>query len=60
MLVHRKIDDIKRKQDPWIQKLKDDALYLVTSKNTEHFSSSKGSEYNEAMKRRALEIILPR
>ena len=60
MFIHRQNDERKRKQDPWIQKLKDDAIYLVTSKATEHFSSSKGPAYNEAMKRRALEVILPR
>ena len=60
MLIHRPIDERKRRQDPWIHKLKADAVYLVTSKDTEHFSSSKGSQYNEAMKKRALDVIIPR
>lgn len=60
MFIHRQNDERKRKQDPWVQKLKDDAIYLVKSKATEHFSSSKGPAYNEAMKKRALEVILPR
>ncbi|KAL5399477.1 hypothetical protein PMIN03_010617 [Paraphaeosphaeria minitans] len=61
MLVHRLVDEEvgKRKYVSWIDQLQMDAVYLISSKDTEHFSSSKGTKYNEAMKRRALEIILP-
>ncbi|KAF1966469.1 hypothetical protein BU23DRAFT_560168 [Bimuria novae-zelandiae CBS 107.79] len=59
MLVHRDADERKRQLDPWIHKLLKDATYIVTSKDTEHFSSSKGSKYNETMKKRALEEIIP-
>ncbi|OAG05658.1 uncharacterized protein CC84DRAFT_1259057 [Paraphaeosphaeria sporulosa] len=61
MLVHRLVDEEvgKRKYASWIDQLQMDAVYLISSKDTEHFSSSKGTKYNEAMKRRALEIILP-
>jgi hypothetical protein len=61
MLIHRRIDEEvgKRKYPSWISMLETDALYLISSKDTEHFSSSRGAKYNEAMKKRALEIILP-
>ncbi|KAJ4353878.1 uncharacterized protein N0V89_005608 [Didymosphaeria variabile] len=62
MMIHRRIDEEagKRKYPSWISKLETDATYLVSSKDTEHFSSSRGARYNEAMKKRALEVILPR
>lgn len=59
MLVHRQSDERKWRNGSWIHELHTDAAYLVSSKATEHFSSSKGAEFNEAMKKRALEVILP-
>ncbi|KAF2446110.1 hypothetical protein P171DRAFT_430327 [Karstenula rhodostoma CBS 690.94] len=61
MLIHRLVDEEvgKRRYTSWIDQLQTDAVYLISSKDTEHFSSSKGAKYNEAMKKRALEIILP-
>ncbi|KAF3026903.1 hypothetical protein E8E12_000010, partial [Didymella heteroderae] len=58
MLVHRKIDDIKRK-GPWISKLRDVAKFTVQTTSADHFSSSKGAAHSEEMKKRALEKILP-
>lgn len=62
MLVHRTIDEEsgKRNHPSWILKLKQDAEYCVSSKDTDQFSSSRGGPYNTVMKTRALEIILPR
>ena len=62
MMIHRRIDEQvgKRKYASWIDQLRTDAVYLISSKDTEHFSSSKGTKYNEAMKQRAMDIILPR
>jgi len=62
MLVHRQIDEQcgKRNRISWISELREDAEYCVKSCPTETFSSSKDSEYNGAMKRRALEEIIPR
>ncbi|KAF3035970.1 hypothetical protein E8E12_007568 [Didymella heteroderae] len=58
MLVHRKIDEIKRK-GPWISKLRDVAKFTVQTTSADHFSSSKGAAHSEEMKKRALEQILP-
>lgn len=58
MLVHRKIDEIKRK-GPWISKLRDVAKFTVQTTSADHFSSSKGTAHSEEMKKRALEQILP-
>jgi hypothetical protein len=58
MLVHRKIDDIKRK-GPWISKLRDVAKFTAQTTSDDHFSSSKGAAHSEEMKKRALEEILP-
>lgn len=62
MMVHRRIDEQagKLKYASWIDQLRNDAVYLVASKATEHFSSSNGTKYNEAMKQRAMDVILPR
>lgn len=58
MLVHRKIDEIKRK-GPWISKLRDVAKFTVSTTSADHFSSAKGAAHSEEMKKRALEQILP-
>lgn len=58
MLVHREIDEIKRK-GPWISKLRDVAKFTVQTTSADHFSSSKGAAHSEEMKKRALEQILP-
>jgi hypothetical protein len=58
MLVHRQIDEIKRK-GPWISKLRDVAKFTVQTTSADHFSSSKGAAHSEEMKKRALEQILP-
>lgn len=58
MLIHRKIDEVKRK-GPWISKLRDVAKFTVQTTSADHFSSSKGAAHSEEMKRRALEKILP-
>lgn len=58
MLVHREIDEIKRK-GPWITKLRDVAKFTVQTTSADHFSSSKGTVHSEEMKTRALEQILP-
>ena len=58
MLVHRAIDEIKRK-GPWITKLRDVAKFTVQTTSADHFSSSKGTAHSEEMKKRALEQVLP-
>ncbi|KAF1933608.1 uncharacterized protein M421DRAFT_201058 [Didymella exigua CBS 183.55] len=58
MLVHREIDEVKRK-GPWISKLRDVAKFTVQTTSADHFSSSKGAVHSEEMKKRALEQILP-
>lgn len=58
MLVHREIDEIKRK-GPWISKLREVAKFTVKTTSADHFSSSKGAVHSEEMKTRALEQILP-
>lgn len=58
MLVHREIDEIKRK-GPWISKLREVAKFTVQTTSADHFSSSKGAAHSEEMKKRALEQILP-
>ena len=58
MLVHRKIDEIKRKGS-WISKLRDVAKFTVQTTSADHFSSAKGAVHSEEMKKRALEQILP-
>ncbi|KAF9733833.1 hypothetical protein PMIN06_010466 [Paraphaeosphaeria minitans] len=59
MLIHRRIDKeaSKQKYPSWIRLLETDAVYLISSK--EIVSSARAAEYNEAMKERALEVILP-
>lgn len=59
MLVHRKIDEIKRKGGSWISKLRDVAKFTVRTTSADHFSNSKGAIHSEQMKKRALEQILP-
>jgi hypothetical protein len=59
MLVHREIDEIKRKGPSWITKLRDVAKFTVQTTSADHFSSSKGAEHSEEMKKRALSQILP-
>ncbi|KAF2623938.1 hypothetical protein BU25DRAFT_461448 [Macroventuria anomochaeta] len=58
MLVHREIDEVKRKGS-WITKLRDVAKFTVQTTSADHFSSSKGAAHSEEMKKRALEQILP-
>lgn len=58
MLVHRKVDDVKRK-NPWIIQLKTVAECAVKMTPVANFSSSKDDTRNEEMKKRALEKILP-
>ncbi|KAJ4991704.1 hypothetical protein SVAN01_02819 [Stagonosporopsis vannaccii] len=58
MLVHREIDEIKRK-GPWISKLREVAKFTVQTTSADHFSSSKGAVHSEEMKTRAQEQILP-
>lgn len=59
MLVHREIDECKRKGASWITRLRDVAKFTVQTTSADHFSSSKGAEHSEAMKKRALNEILP-
>ena len=56
--MHRKTDEVKRK-GRWISKLQNLARLTVQTSSTDHFSSSKGAAHSEAMKKRALEKILP-
>lgn len=58
MLLHRRIDEIKRKGS-WIAKLRQVALYNIETTPSEHFSSSKGSNFSDLMRDRALKSILP-
>ncbi|KAJ4324229.1 hypothetical protein N0V94_001441 [Neodidymelliopsis sp. IMI 364377] len=58
MLVHRELDEIKRKGS-WISKLREVARFTVQTTSADHFSSSKGAVHSEQMKSRALEQILP-
>ncbi|KAJ4329562.1 hypothetical protein N0V87_010750 [Didymella glomerata] len=58
MLVHRKVDDVKRKNQ-WISRLKTAAELAVKMMPAADFSSSKNEVYSEEMKKRALEKILP-
>ncbi|XPS76219.1 hypothetical protein M3J07_008272 [Ascochyta lentis] len=58
MLVHREIDEIKRKSS-WISKLRDVARFTIQTTSADHFSSSKGAAHSEEMKKRALDQILP-
>lgn len=58
MLIHRKIDEIKRKGS-WISKLRDVAKFTVQTTSADNFSSSKGAVHSEEMKARALDQILP-
>ncbi|KAF9728591.1 hypothetical protein PMIN01_13419 [Paraphaeosphaeria minitans] len=61
MLIHRRIDEEvgKHKHTSWTRLLETDAVYLISSKDEERFSSSRGAKFNIAMKKRALEAILP-
>ncbi|KAF2128315.1 hypothetical protein P153DRAFT_34700 [Dothidotthia symphoricarpi CBS 119687] len=58
MLLHRRIDEVKRKGS-WIAKLRQVALYNIETTPSEHFSSSKGSNFSDLMRDRALKSILP-
>ncbi|KAJ4331018.1 hypothetical protein N0V95_009963 [Ascochyta clinopodiicola] len=58
MLVHREIDEIKRKSS-WISKLRDVAEFTIQTTSADHFSSSKGAAHSEEMMKRALDQILP-
>ncbi|KAH6622096.1 hypothetical protein C7974DRAFT_215983 [Boeremia exigua] len=58
LLVHRKIDEMKRKA-PWVTKLRDIAKFTIQTTSADHFSSSKGSVHSEEMKKRAVEEVLP-
>ncbi|KZM19359.1 hypothetical protein ST47_g9560 [Ascochyta rabiei] len=58
MLVHREIDEMKRKS-AWISKLRDVAKFTIQTTSADHFSSSKGAAHSEEMKKRALDQILP-
>lgn len=60
MLVHRCIDEkVGKRRISWIAELKRRAVYCIESTPTDQFSSSKGSGFNEAMKQRARDFILP-
>lgn len=58
MLVHRKVDEMKRKGS-WVTKLREVANFTIQTTSADHFSSSKGSNHSEEMKKRAQEQILP-
>ena len=58
MLVHRKVDEMKRKGS-WITQLRDFAKFTIQTTSADHFSSSKGTAHSEEMKERAQERILP-
>ena len=58
MLVHRKVDEIKR-QGSWITKLHDVTIFAVQTTSAVYFSLSKDTALGEEMKKRALDQILP-
>ncbi|KAJ8107123.1 hypothetical protein OPT61_g9083 [Boeremia exigua] len=58
MLIHRKIDEVKRK-GAWVAKLRDVANFTVQTTSADNFSSSKGTDHSEEMKKRAIEQVLP-
>ena len=58
MLVHRKVDETKRKGS-WIAQLREFAKFTIQATSADHFSSSKGTAHSEEMKERAQERILP-
>jgi hypothetical protein len=60
MLVHRQVDEqCGKRKKPWIPQLRGQAVYIVDSIPTETFSSSKEDFFNDSMKDRALQEILP-
>jgi hypothetical protein len=58
MLVHRKVDEMKR-QGSWITQLREFAKFTIQTTSAVHFSSSKGTAHSEEMKERAQGRILP-
>ncbi|KAF2676787.1 hypothetical protein K458DRAFT_179749 [Lentithecium fluviatile CBS 122367] len=60
MLIHRRIDEqCGKRRRSWIRQLRSQAEFLVEGTPTECFSSSKEDTFNESMKERALNEILP-
>ena len=53
MLVHRKVDEMKRKGS-WITQLRDFAKFTIQTTSADYFSSSKGTAHSEEMKERAI------
>lgn len=60
MMIHRHVDSGKREYPSWNTLQEVDAKYIISAQATESFSSSKNLEFNKAMQKRAMEIIIPR
>ncbi|KAF3028726.1 hypothetical protein E8E12_000359 [Didymella heteroderae] len=57
MLIHRKVDDVKRKSQ-WISKPRDVANFMVQTISADDFSSPEGAAHSGEMQKRALEETL--
>ncbi|KAF3031125.1 hypothetical protein E8E12_000852 [Didymella heteroderae] len=57
MLIHWKVDDVKRKSQ-WISKPRDVANFVVQAISADDFSSSEGAAHSGEMQKRALEETL--
>ncbi|KAF2652344.1 hypothetical protein K491DRAFT_719020 [Lophiostoma macrostomum CBS 122681] len=59
LFLHRELDDEGQPRINWVAKLRESAMFRLKAMATKKFSSSEDLKYNQDMKDRALNVLLP-